>query len=76
MKTSLYWSHNGSKDYTIESFSRNWCQRTFTNCHNAETAGKDGVEMTIDLTMFDLSIKWFQDVTNALFIWLAHLWID
>ena len=74
--TNLNWSHNGSKDYNIESFSQNRCQRPLTNCHNAETARKGGGEMTLDLTIFYLSIKWFQDVTNALFKRLAPLWIN
>ena len=56
------------KDYTIESFSR-----TGVNGHIAETAGEDGGEMTLDLTIFYLSIKWFQDMTNALFKRLAPL---
>ena len=38
--TSLNWSHNGSKIYTLDSLSRNRCQRPLTNCHTAETAGK------------------------------------
>ena len=51
-KTSLNWSHNGSKDYTIGSFSRNRCQRPLTNCHTAEAAGNDSRKMTLDLTIF------------------------
>ena len=46
--TGLNWSHNGSKDYTIGSFSRNRCQRPLTNCHTAETAGNDGGKMTLE----------------------------
>ena len=38
--TSLNWSHNGSKKYTVDSLSRNSCQRPLTNCHDAETARK------------------------------------
>ena len=38
--TSLNWSLNGSKNYTVDSVSRNRCQRPLTNCHIAETAGK------------------------------------
>ena len=40
IKTSLNWSHNGSKNYTIDSLNRNRCQRPLTNCHTAETARK------------------------------------
>ena len=74
-KTSLNWSHNGSKNYTVDSLSRYRCQRPLTNCHTADTARKDGGEMTLDLAIFPilLSIKWFQDVTNALFKRLAPL---
>ena len=74
--TGLNWSHNGSKDYTIGSFSRNRCQRPLTNCYTAETAGNDGGKMTLDLAIFPdiyLSMKWFQDVTKALFKRLAPL---
>ena len=74
--TSLNWSHNGSKYYTIESFSRNRCQPPLMNCHTPETDGKDSGVMTFGITIFDLSIKWFQDVTNALFKRLAPLWTD
>ena len=38
--TSLNWSHNGSKNYTVDSLSQNRCRRPLTNCHTAETAGK------------------------------------
>ena len=38
--TSLNWSHNGSKNYTIDSVSRNRCQWPLTNYHTDETAGK------------------------------------
>ena len=74
-KTSLNWSHNGSKNYTVDSLSRYRCQRPLTNCHTADTARKDGGELTLDLAIFPilLSIKWFQDMTNALFKWLAPL---
>ena len=40
IKTSLNWSHNGSKNYTVDSLSRNRCQRLLANRHTAKTAGK------------------------------------
>ena len=38
--TSLNWSHNGTKNYTVDLLSRNRFQRPLTNCHTAETTGK------------------------------------
>ena len=76
--TSLNWSHNGSKNYTVDSLSRNRCQQPLTNCHTAETAGKwwrkDG-PWHRDYPDIYMSIKCFQDVTNALLKRLAPLWI-
>ena len=78
IKTSLNWSHNGSKNYSVDSLSRNRCQRPLTNCHTAETAGKwwrKDDPWPRNFPDIYLSIKWFQDVTNALFKRLAPLWI-
>ena len=77
-KTSLNWSHNSSKNYTVDSLSRNRCQRPLTNCHTAETAGKwwrKDDPWPRDFPDIYLPIKWFQGVTNALFKRLAPLWI-
>ena len=49
--TSLNRSRNGLTDYTIEWFSRSRCQRPCANFHTAETAGKDGGRMTLDLAI-------------------------
>ena len=76
VRTSLNWSHNGSKDYTIESSSQNRYQWPLTNCHTAETVGNDGGKMTLDLVTFPniyLSIKWIRDMTNGLFKRLTPL---
>ena len=54
--TSLNGSHNGSKNYAVDSLSRNRCQRPLTNCYTGETPGKDGGEMTLDLTIFSIFI--------------------
>ena len=77
-RTSLNWSHNGSKNYTVDSLSQNRCQRPLTNCHTAETAGKwwwKDDPWPRDFPDIYLSIKWFQDVTNVLFKRLEPLWI-
>ena len=74
--TSLNWSHNGSTNYTADSMSQNRCQRPLTNCHAAETARKlwrKDDPGPHDFPDIYLSIKWFQDVANALFKRLAPL---
>ena len=76
--TSLNWSQNGSKNYTVDSLSRNRCQRPLTNCHIAETAGKwwrKDDPWPRDFPDIYLSIKRFQDVTNVFLKRLAPLWI-
>ena len=77
---SLNWSYNGSTNYTVDSLSRNRCQQPLMNCHTAEMAGKwwrKDDPWPRDFPNIYLSIKWFQDLTNAFLrapLWIHKIW--